>query len=497
MWKKTATFVPMKDCITPHPLVAAIPLIVLIAVLAMSVYLFGSDTLSGASQIALIFASSVVIGIAMLFYHIPWKVFDKEMRKIFGGMSVTLFILLSVGMLSGSWMISGVVPTLIYYGVQIMSPTYFLLTTCVICSLVSVLSGSSWTTVATIGVALLGIGQALNISPAWTAGAIISGAYFGDKLSPLSDTTILASSYSGTDLFVHIRYLLLTTVPSILITLVLFLAMGFWANNEEGAIDVSVYTDGLSAKFNISLWTLCVPILTGVMIARKMPSLFVLFLSSVLAGITALVLQQEVLYEIAHTFGDYSNGAHGLIKGLSITYFGSTAVDTGNESLNQLVSTGGMVGMLNTIWLILCSVFFGSAMVAAGMVRSITNALMSFIRNRTSLVTSTVFSGLFLNFTTGDQFISIILASDMFKDAYRKMGFESRLLSRSIEDGTTVTSVLVPWNTCGMTQATVLDIPTLTYLPYCFFNILSPLVSIFVAALGWKIIRRSSESATS
>ena len=280
MWEKTATFAPMKDCITPHPLVAAIPLVVLIAVLAMSVYLFGSDTLAGASQIALIFASSVVIAIAMLFYHIPWKVFDKEMRKIFGGMSVTLFILLSVGMLSGSWMISGVVPTLIYYGVPIMSPTFFLLTTCVICSLVSVLSGSSWTTVATIGVALLGIGQALNISPAWTAGAIISGAYFGDKLSPLSDTTILASSYSGTDLFVHIRYLLLTTVPSMLITLVLFLAMGLVASSDNGAIDVSVYTDGLSAKFNISLWTLCVPILTGVMIARKLPSLFVLFLRS-------------------------------------------------------------------------------------------------------------------------------------------------------------------------------------------------------------------------
>ncbi len=486
----------MKDKITPHPLVAAIPLVVLIGVLAMSVYLFGSDTLSGASQIALIFASSVVIIISMVFYNVSWKVFEEKMRKIFGGMSVTLFILLSVGMLSGSWMISGVVPTLIYYGVQIMSPSFFLLTTCVICSLVSVLSGSSWTTVATIGVALLGIGQALHISLAWTAGAIISGAYFGDKLSPLSDTTILASSYSGTDLFVHIRYLLFTTVPSMLITLLLFLVMGFVATSEEGTVDVSVYTEGLSSKFNITLWTLVVPLLTGVMIARKMPSLFVLFLSSVLAGIIALIFQQDVLREVAHSFSATTEGVHALVKGLSITYFGSTAVDTGNDSLNQLVSTGGMVGMLNTIWLILCSVFFGSTMVAAGMVRSITNAIMSFISNRASLVSSTVISGLFLNFTTGDQFISIILASDMFKDAYKHMGFESRLLSRTIEDGTTVTSVLVPWNTCGMTQATVLGVPTLTYLPYCFFNILSPLVSIIVAAAGWKVIQTKPSTTT-
>ncbi len=479
----------MKEETTPHPLVASIPLVVLITILATSVYLFGSDTLSGASQISLIFASSVVIFISMAFYHVSWKVFEASTKKIFGGMSVTLFILLAVGMLSGSWMISGVVPTLIYYGVQIMSPSFFLFTTCIICSLVSVLSGSSWTTVATIGVALLGIGQALDISLAWTAGAIISGAYFGDKLSPLSDTTILASSYSGTDLFVHIRYLLFTTIPSMLITLVLFLVMGFMATSGTGDVDVSDYTEGLASKFNISLWTLCVPILTGIMIARKLPSLFVLFLSSIFAGIFALILQPDVLHEIARSFGDTSEGIHSLIKGLSITYFGHTAVDTGNESLNQLVSTGGMVGMLNTIWLILCSVFFGSTMVAAGMVRSITNAIMSFIRNRTSLVTSTVLSGLFLNFSTGDQFISIILASDMFKDAYRRLGFESRLLSRSIEDGTTVTSVLVPWNTCGMTQATVLGVPTMTYLPYCFFNILSPIVSITVAAIGWKVYR--------
>ncbi len=479
----------MKPQSTPHPLVAAIPLVVLIAILATSVYLFGSETLSGASQIALIFASSVVIFISVVFYRLSWKVFEKQVMKIFGGISITMFILLAVGMLSGSWMISGVVPTLIYYGVQIMSPSFFLLSTCVICSIVSVLSGSSWTTVATIGVALLGIGQALHVSPAWTAGAIISGAYFGDKLSPLSDTTILASSYSGTDLFVHIRYLLLTTVPSMLITLTLFLLMGFLGGDDKGNTDVSTYTMGLSSKFHISLWMLLVPVFTGVMIARKWPSVIILFLSSVLAGVVALVFQQDVLREISLSYGDTSGGLHALIKGLSITYFGHTAVDTGNESLNQLVSTGGMVGMLNTIWLILCAVFFGSTMVAAGNVRSITNALMAFIRNCTTLVSSTVVSGIFLNFSTGDQFISIILASDMFKDAYRRMGYESRLLSRTIEDGTTVTSVLIPWNTCGMTQATILGVPTLTYLPYCFFNILSPLTSITVAALGWKIYR--------
>ncbi len=470
----------------PHPLVAIIPVVVLIGMLSIVIMLFGSDALSGGSQIALLLGVAVCVLISMTCYHTPWKTFEHQMTKTIGDVSITLLILLSVGMLAGSWMISGVVPTLIYYGVQILSPSFFLVSACVICALVSLLSGSSWTTVATIGVALLGIGQALGISEAWTAGAIISGSYFGDKMSPLSDTTILASSSVRVDIFEHIRYMVLTTTPSILITLVIFLVAGL-GHGSEGALHVEQYTEGLSATFNISLWTLLVPLITGILIARKVPSLVVLFVSSIIAGITAIILQPHILCQIADDPSLSTPAA--IFKGLAMTYYGSTAVQTGFDALNDLVSTGGMAGMLNTIWLILCALCFGSVMVASGMIQSITGVIVMWVRTRLSLVTSTVGTGLFLNLTTGDQFISIVLTADMFRDVYKKEGYEGRLLSRTTEDAATVTSVLVPWNTCGMTQATVLGVPTLTYLPYCFFNILSPLTTIVVAAIGWKIKR--------
>jgi NhaC family Na+:H+ antiporter len=480
----------MSERKTPHPLVAMIPVAVLIGLLGIVIALFGSDSLSGGSQIALLLGLAVCVTISMVFYHVPWKTFERQMTKAIGNIAVTLLILLTVGMLSGSWMISGVVPTLIYYGVQILSPQFFLVSTCVICALVSLLSGSSWTTVATIGVALLGIGHALGVNEAWTAGAIISGAYFGDKMSPLSDTTILASSSVGVDIFEHIRYMTLTTTPSILITLVIFLVAGLGHGNE-GALHVEEYTHGLSSTFNISAWTLLVPLITGILIAKKVPSLIVLFASSILAGITALILQPHILTEIA---ADPSLGTTAaLAKGLTITYYGSTAIETGFDALNDLVSTGGMAGMLNTIWLIICAMCYGAVMVASGMIESITRMIISFVRTRFSLVSSTVGTGIFLNLTTGDQFISIVLTADMFRDVYKKEGYEPRLLSRTCEDAATVTSVLVPWNTCGLTQATVLGVPTLTYLPYCFFNLLSPLTTMAVAAIGWKIKKIKSE----
>jgi transporter, NhaC family (TC 2.A.35) len=465
--------------IIPHPLVALIPVVVLIAFLAVVISLFGSESLSGGSQIALLMGMAVCVSISMAFYRVKWKTFEQQIKATLGEVSITLLILLCVGMLSGSWMISGIVPTLIYYGVQIMSPQFFLVSACVICALVSLLSGSSWTTIATIGVALLGISHALGISEAWTAGAIISGAYFGDKMSPLSDTTILASSTTGTDLFVHIRYMMLTTTPTFLITLAIFFVAGL-GNGDGAELQINQYTEGLSRTFNISLWTLLVPLLTGILIAKRVPSLIVLFASSVMAGIVALILQPHVLTEIGG----------GLVRGLAITYYGATAVDSGNTSLNELISTGGMAGMLNTIWLILCAMCFGASMVASRMIESITQVIIRWVRNRVSLVSSTVGTGIFLNITTGDQFISIVLNADMYKEVYREQGYESRLLSRSCEDSATVTSVLIPWNTCGMTQSTVLGVPTLTYLPYCFFNIISPFMSIFIAALGWRIFRK-------
>lgn len=476
----------MTDHKQPHPLVACIPIVVLIGLLVIVITLFGSDSLSGGSQIALLMGMAVCVLISMVFYQVPWKAFEQQMTKTMGGIFITLLILLAVGMLSGSWMVSGVVPTLIYYGVKILSPQFFLVSACAICALVSLLSGSSWTTIATIGVALLGIGQALGISEAWTAGAIISGAYFGDKMSPLSDTTILASSAVRVDIFQHIRYMMHTTVPTITITLLIFLVAGL-GHGAGGELHVEEFTSGLESTFNITAWTLLVPLLTGILIAKQVPSVIVLFVSSIMAGIMALLLQPHLLCEIA---GDPSlSTPAALTRGLAITYYGSTAIQTGSTALNDLVSTGGMAGMLNTIWLIICAMCFGAAMVASGMIQSITGVIVRWIKSRFSLVSSTVATGLLMNIATGDQFISIVLSADMFREVYDREGYEPRLLSRTTEDAVTVTSVLVPWNTCGMTQATVLGVPTLVYLPYCFFNYLSPLMTMLIAAIGWKIKR--------
>ena len=474
----------------PRPLVAVIPIVFLIGLLVVVINLFGSDALMGGSQIALMMGMALCVFISMVFYKVKWHTFEKQMAKTMSGIFVTIMILLCVGMLAGSWMISGVVPTLIYYGIELLSPRFFLVTACILCSLVSLLSGSSWTTVATIGVALLGVGEALGIDKAWTAGAIISGAYFGDKMSPLSDTTILASSATRVDLFVHIRYMMHTTVPALTISLIIFFVAGL-GHDASNTVNVSHYTKGLSSTFNISLWTLIVPLVTVVLIARKVPSLIVLFTSSILAGIMALIMQPHILSQIANDASLSMAGA--LTKGLAITFYGATAIDTGYAALNDLVSTGGMAGMLNTVWLILCAMCFGSAMVASGMLQSITLKVISWIKSRFSMVSSTVGTGILLNLTTGDQFISIVLTADMFREVYKQLGYEPRLLSRTTEDSTTVTSVLVPWNTCGMTQATVLGVPTLTYLPYCFFNLLCPVMTLLVAALGWRIKHNNNQ----
>lgn len=455
--------------------------------------LFDGDTLGGASQVCLLIASGVAICLSMWIYHTPWQDFEEGIRSTLGQASISIVILILIGMLSGAWMISGTVPTLIYYGVQIMSPQFFLVSTCVICAIVSIMTGSSWTTIATIGVALLGIGNALGIPAPWTAGAIISGSYFGDKLSPLSDTTILASSAAGTNLFTHIRYMLYTTSPSMGITLLIFLMAGFWYHGSE--LHISEYTEGLASTFNISPFTLIVPILTGLLIARRVPSLITLFISALTAGILAVILQPNILLRIAHDAGngvdEYLSHNMLIIKGLMVTFFTSTSVETGNATLNNLVATGGMAGMMNTIWLIICAMCFGGCMMASHMIHSITAAIVRHVRSTFGMVTSTVLTGLLMNITTSDQYISIIITASMYKDAFHDHNLAPELLSRSTEDSATVTSVLIPWNTCGMTQATVLGIPTLTYLPYCFFNLLSPLMSCLIAALGYKIRKAS------
>ena len=378
-------------------------------------------------------------------------------------------------------------PTLIYYGMQIIHPSFFLASTCIICVLISVMTGSSWTTIATIGIALMGIGKAQGFEEGWIAGAIISGAYFGDKVSPLSETTILAASVTDTPLFRHIRYMMITTIPSLVITLIIFTVAGFShdANNTQHITEVAA---ALNEKFHITPWLLIVPVATGILIARKVPSIITLFLSTLLAGIFALIFQPDLLQEIS---GMAASGFDSLFKGLMMTFYGSTSLHTDNAVLTDLIATRGMSGMMNTIWLILCAMCFGGAMTASGMLGSITSIFVRFMKKTVSVVGATVCSGLFLNLATADQYISIILTGNMFRDIYAKKGYESCLLSRTTEDSVTVTSVLIPWNTCGMTQATILSVPTLVYLPYCFFNIISPLMSIAVAAIGYKIARRS------
>ena len=469
----------------PSPLVSLIPIAALIVLLFFTISTFGSDALTGASQVSLLVATALCVFIGMWRYGIPWKDFEKAITNNIAGVSSALIILLIIGALSAVWMVSGVVPTLIYYGVQIIHPRFFLLCTCIICAVVSVMTGSSWTTIATIGIALMGIGKAQGFEEGWIAGAIISGAYFGDKISPLSDTTILASSVTDTPLFTHIRYMLFTTVPSLIITLLLFTVMGF--THEAANMDsITLFTAALDAKFHITPWLLIVPIVTGILIARKVPSIVTLFISTALTVVFMLIFQPGLLYEVA---GAGATGIEGLYKGTMMTLFGPTALDAGNPEINELVATRGMAGMMNTIWLIICAMCLGGAMTASGMLASITAVFVRFTRRLTGMVASTVGAGLFLNLATADQYISIILTGNMFKDIYRQNGYESRLLSRTTEDAVTVTSVLIPWNTCGMTQATILSVPTLVYLPYCFFNYLSPLMSILVASIGFKIYR--------
>jgi NhaC family Na+:H+ antiporter len=480
----------MKEYIPRRPsaILSLVPVIVLVGLLFFTLRIFGSDALNGGSQIVLLMATAVCCLIAMLHCRVKWKAIEQSIAGNITGVSTALLILLLIGALAGSWMVSGVVPTLIYYGMKLIHPGIYLFSTCAICAVVSVITGSSWTTVATIGIALLGIGQAQGFSEGWIAGAIISGSYFGDKVSPLSDTTVLASSVIETPLFTHIRYLMITTIPSMTLALLIFLAAGLM-HEAPAAEQMTGYAASLKDTFFISPWLLLVPLATGILIARRAPALVTLFLAAALAGVFALFFQPDLLDGIA---GGEPDGMVSKFKGLLITFYGSTGIETGNADLDDLVSTRGMGGMMNTIWLILCAMSFGGAMSASGMLNSIISVFFRFMKRTVGMVTSTVVSGLFFNITTGDQYMSIMLTGSMFKDIYRDLGYENRLLSRTTEDAVTVTSPLIPWNTCGLTQATVLGVSTFTYLPYCFFNIFSPLMSILVAALGYKIYRRNT-----
>ena len=469
-------------------MISFVPFLVLIVLITCCVAVFGSATLDGASQVSLLAASAVSVLIGHFTKRLEWENLEQEITNKIASCTPAIIILLLIGAIGGTWMVSGIVPTMIYYGMQIIRPEVFFVSSSVLCALVSLMIGSSWTTVATIGLALMGIGKAHGFDDGWIAGSIITGAYFGDKLSPLSDTTVLASSVSGTPLFTHIRYMLYTTVPTFTLSLIIFLIAGF-TMDVQGHGNVAEFMDGLQQTFVISPWLLIVPVLTGIMIARRWPSMVVLFLAILLAAIVGLLVQSSLVHTIS---GSEGGGFLASYKGMMQVCYGSTNIETGVPMLNDLVHTSGMAGMMPTIWLIICAQTFGGALTATGQLQDLMRIVLRWVKGAASLVASTVGTAIFCNIAMADQYLSIMLSSSMFKDTYREKGYEPRLLSRSCEDGATVTSVLVPWNTCGLTQSTVLGVATLTYLPYCFFNYLSPVTSIVVATLGWKIKRACS-----
>ena len=466
-------------------LFSLIPFAALIALIFVCVSVFGTDALEGATQVSLLIASAICVAVGYLMKRVEWESLEQEMTAKISSCMPSIIILLLIGAIGGTWMVSGIVPTMIYYGVQVLRPEWFLVSSSLFCALVSVMVGSSWTTVATIGVALMGIGRAHGFDDGWVAGSIIAGAYFGDKLSPLSDTTVLASSVSGTPLFTHIRYMMTTTIPTFCVSLLIFTVAGVMMDVPES--NGISFLEELQETFFISPWLLLVPVLTGVMIARRWPAMVVLFMAALMAAVVAVVWQPALVEQVA---GKGEQGIMAAYEGVMKVIYAPTQLQTGTPMLDELVHTSGMAGMMPTVWLIICAQIFGGVVTATGVLRDLMGMVLHFVRGTGSLVASTVATGLFCNVALADQFLSIILTSSMFKDIYSERGYESRLLSRTCEDGATVTSVLIPWNTCGLVQSTVLGVATLTYLPYCFFNLLSPITSIVFAATGTGIRRK-------
>lgn len=472
----------------PGLFIALLPIIVLITLLSLNVFLF-DDVLGGANQISLLLAASIGIGIAHRLGY-SWDAINHRVIKTIGSAMPSMLILLMIGALAGTWMISGIVPMMVFYGLDIINPKVFLITAVLVSSVVSLVTGSSWSTVATIGVALLGIGKAMGYNEAIVAGAIISGAYFGDKMSPLSDTTNLAPAMTGTDLFTHIRYMTHTTVPSMILTLLIFLFIGLFYDYQSQAVDISTVKDAIASTFNTTPLLLLVPAILFTIIVMKVPPLHSLMIGTLLGGLFAVIFQPDIIKHVANTSGSYVQASY---IGVMQAMFGDVSLTTSEASVNELLSTSGMRGMLNTVWLILTAMVFGGVMEAGGLLERITRPIVERAKSTGSLVAATVFTCIFFNTTASDQYISIVVPGRMFKAAYAKKGLKPEVLSRTLEDSGTMTSVLIPWNTCGATQSKVLGVDTFSYLPYAFFNIISPFMTIMFAYLNIKIRRITVE----
>lgn len=471
---------------------ALVPVVFLIILLFINVfYVFGDLALDGSNQLILLF-SAAVAGIVGLRIGVSWdKMQEGILNSITAAMS-SILILLLIGALAGTWLLSGVVPAMIYYGLEILNPTIFLFAACVVSAIVSVATGSSWSTVATVGIALLGIGKAMGMSEGLVGGAIISGAYFGDKMSPLSDTTNLAPAMAGAELFTHIRHMAWTSGPAMGITLVIFLLIGFSFEAPPEVANVAEVQAAILKSFRINGWLFLVPVIVIALIVKKMPALPALLIGTLLGALFAGLFQQQVIMELAEISDNpFKANYVAIMKAM----YATIAIRSDNEIVQELLSTGGMAGMLNTIWLILCAMVFGGVMESAGLLQRITEEVIKWAHSTGSLVASTAGTCIFFNLTASDQYLAIVVPGRMYAATYRERGLKPENLSRTLEDSGTVTSVLVPWNTCGATQAAVLGVATVAYLPYCFFNILSPIITVLYGYLNIKINRYAKQNA--
>lgn len=457
------------------------PVAVLLAAVVTALVVKGSDFVADYSYLLLLGSAAVALTVAFSAGYLDKTTLRRGLTTSARQTLPAVPILLLIGTVSATWMLSGVVPLLIDTGLKFIHPPMFLLTACCACALISILTGSSWTTIATIGVAFMGIGTLLGFSPAWIAGAVISGAYFGDKISPLSDTTVLAAASSEVNLFTHIRYMLITTIPSMTIALVVFGIAGSVTDLSHTPAQ-STMTAALEATFSLNPWIFLIPAITIGLILLRLNTMLTLVASTLLGLGGIFIFQPQIVSQLgaADMAGGIKSAIHLLLT--------DTAIATGDPALDELVATGGMRGMLSTIWLVLSAMIFGGVMMGTGMLARITEAFTSLLRNRVSAVGATAASGLFLNSATADQYLSIIVGANMYRNLYRRLGLEGRLLSRTLEDSVSVTSVLIPWNSCGVTQSAVLGVTTIAYLPYCVFNYLSPIMSVLIAMTGFKII---------
>ena len=466
--------------------IAILPLIFLVTLLSFNLYanvfIYDADPLAGSSQFILILSGAFAAMIGNL-YNVSYKDVVNSISNSIKSVTPALIILLWVGALAGTWMISGIIPSMVYYGLKILDPNIFLPACIIICSIISVATGSSWTTSATVGIALVGIGKALGIPAGMVGGAVIAGAYFGDKLSPLSDTTNLAAAVSKVDLFKHIKYLTYTTIPSISITLIVFIILGI-NQSSSGVTDNSFLINTIENTFNISLVLFIVPIIVLIMIVKKTPPIKALTLGTLLGALFAVLFQPQIINELS----DSSNSSIiASYKVLIDTITSDVSITTESEILNELFSTGGMIGMLNTIFLVMATMIFGGSMDAIGAIKSISKALLNLADNIFKLFASTVASCLALNLTASDQYLSIVVSGKMFEKAFEDKGLAPENLSRTLEDSATVTSALIPWNSCGAYHSSVLGVSVGEYFIYAIFNWISPFMTLIYAALRIKI----------